>query len=378
MKSIFLISALSLLAVSAIGVGVGLQANNKAEEVRAEAATWAAGKTIYIRNSCNAYQSDARLFLNYQDGENGWHQEELLSTSTITTKGDETLLTYSLTYSCKHIQIHRTNSGGLDGEGHQDWHWSSSVDIQSDTHNLFVYDNCMNNDTGFGALSVGIVKVELTQPANGTVSVKNHNGEQSGEGYYYSDWELDFSASAEAPYYFNYWTYKSGELFLPFEGEDRSYNPNTMTNLEGLYHLSAMIGDSSADCNTFQNTFLHMNDSNYDAIDAGLCDKVPEGEEKDRYNLAKDAYNALHSASKAYFSSQAAYADARARLSAWATAHGESFTVTDGVGSFSAYVPSTTTIETQASDMTLIIVLASIVTVAAFGGYFLLRKRKED
>lgn len=371
MKGKNLFITLGLALGLGFGVAAGLSAGKEVKEVKAEAATWSAGKTIYIRNSADGFKSDARLFINYQDGDNGWHQEEFTEDDYVATKGNESLLKVTLSNSCKKLQIHRAKS-----DLSEDWQWSNSVDVQGDTRNLFVYDS-LDKDSGFGALTVGVCHVQLTQPANGTLSVKNHNGDQNGEGYYYSDWELDFSASTVSPYYFNYWTFKSGDSFLPFEGEDKSYNPNTMSNLEGEIHLSAVIGNSATDCDNFQNTFLHMNDSAYDTEDAGLCDKIPEGETKDRYNLAKDAYNALHSASKAYFSSEDAYVNARARLNAWAVAHGESFTINDGVGSLESRVmPSIFSSETN--NTIVIVVAISAIAVASLILFVSLKKKKHN
>ena len=374
LKKLFVTAALAL----GLGVGAvaGISAMKQAPvEANAEASSWAAGKKVYIRNSADGYQASARVYVNYQDTSNNWHQQRVLSTDTVSTKGSESLLEVELEYSCKLIQIHRTANKDLNSLGNDDhWQWTNQIGIETGTHNLFIWDN-LDANSGFGNASAGVAHVQLTQPANGTISVKDHNGSSNGEGYYYSDWTLDFTASAESPYYFDHWTYKSGENFLPFLGEDRSTNPNSMSNLEGEIHFSAVMGDSSADCNTFQNTYLHMNDEAYND-GSGLCDAIPDGESKDRYYLAKDAYNALHSASKSYFSNQAVYAAARARLSAWAIAHGETFEVSEGIGSFST-AAMVAPFATQTNESLVFAAIALVAALMVGGGFVLLRKKKQ-
>ena len=369
-KSILLGLGACALALGGVAALVGQKG---AAEAKADSATWAAGKIIYIRNKADGFQAGARAFLNYQiDNEEHYHQQEFGAGNIITAKNGESLYKVQLEYPCQKLQIHRTASNGT-----TDWQWTYKVDITDNMHNLFVWDS-LDNNTGFGPLSAGINQITLTQPAHGTISVKNANGEENGEGYYFSDWSLQFTASASAPYYFNQWTAKVGEVFVPFEGADRTVNPNTMTNLEGEFNFSADIGNSATDCNAFQTTFLHIGDAAYDSVNAGLCNTIPGGEAKDRYNLAKDAYAALHSASKAYFSTEAAYADARERLNAWAVAHGEAFTVTDGVGTLGAAKVSPIVKEESSDNAGLFIGTIAVASLIAFGGFALFAKKRKN
>jgi len=116
---------------------------------------------------------------------------------------------------------------------------------------------------------------------------------------------------------------------------------------------------------TFVNTELHMRDYK-DSL--GYC----KDSENHYYSTAKSKYNSLSAAQKEIFDG-ASYADARERLHAWAVANGEIF------DSSHSFIPSTNTIlpGMENSGAVIAIVVVSILSVSAIGGYFFIRKRKE-
>lgn len=94
-----------------------------------------------------------------------------------------------------------------------------------------------------------------------------------------------------------------------------------------------------------------------------------------RYAAAKAAYQAA--AFESYRADVCKVNLVVARMQEWAMAHGETFIVTDGVGSFSSFaIPS---FESKASDNTaLVTTIVALSTVAAAGAFFLLRKKNEE
>ena len=146
---------------------------------------------------------------------------------------------------------------------------------------------------------------------------------------------------------------------------------------------NSQIGKTS-DClglETFIDNYLHWTDYHNDHITGdttgdGSCTGYYYG---DNNNGAKAAFNALNANQRYLFSHNSAYAAEWARLSAWAAANGESLG-TDGddenvlkaashIGLFSI---------TNTSDSAMIIVIISLVGLTAIGGYFFIRKRKEQ
>ena len=92
------------------------------------------------------------------------------------------------------------------------------------------------------------------------------------------------------------------------------------------------------------------------------------------YQKAKSAYNSFSSAIKTKISQDDCYNIATSRLSAWATANGESFNPSNGT--FSSSLRTTPIIASETKNTIAIIVLISLISVTAIGGFFFIRKRK--
>lgn len=93
------------------------------------------------------------------------------------------------------------------------------------------------------------------------------------------------------------------------------------------------------------------------------------------YTAAKNAYEAASFAS--YRAELCTLDYVVRRLSAWASANGGSFGVSNSVGTFSANISPLTIVSNNSGSLIPIIVVLG-VTGLAVGGYFLLRKKKED
>ena len=116
--------------------------------------------------------------------------------------------------------------------------------------------------------------------------------------------------------------------------------------------------------------YMHMSHTTND----GSC--ISEG----WYSEAKIAYGKLHDDQKSLFNSESQFADAKARLIAWAAANGEVFdpaayTFTKNNG---AKVLLASVIGTQNTNTITVIVIISLVSVTAIGGYFFIKRRQEN
>ena len=126
---------------------------------------------------------------------------------------------------------------------------------------------------------------------------------------------------------------------------------------------------NSEDClglETFIDSYLHFEYTE----NLGYC----KDSEHHYYATAKTAFNALNSHQRKLFTENSAYSVERARLSAWATANGDTLNSSSVLTS----APKINPIITSSNPNTIVIVIvASLIAVTAIGGYFFLR-RKED
>ena len=134
------------------------------------------------------------------------------------------------------------------------------------------------------------------------------------------------------------------------------------------------IGKSS-DClgiEEFIDTYLHMSD--YTSSQGWCKDNDHNYYGKNTETGAKYHFNQLSLHQRTLLSSNSAYAAEWARLSAWAAANGESL---NAQTKFSvAFNPIMLT--TKNTSAVIIIVVISAISVAAIGGYFLFRKKKDN
>ena len=136
----------------------------------------------------------------------------------------------------------------------------------------------------------------------------------------------------------------------------------------GLYISSATPASDALSAATYAQKYLHMRD--YTNADGSCMDDS----ENHYYSTAKTEYGNLSAEEKVEF---AKLGEAVARLQAWARANGESFD--PSAKTFSKLRPiSILNYQPEVTNTTLIIIVASIVSGLAVGGYFFLRKRKED
>lgn len=151
-----------------------------------------------------------------------------------------------------------------------------------------------------------------------------------------------------------------------------NYAANSTTVTSGTAHpvLFKMNGSSvKTSVTSFANTSLKMNDPAYEGdISTANC--------ASNYAAMKEAYVNLSDAEKNVFQYSSDYANARARLNKWAAANHETFTYGEENPFAASRLP--TIIKKENTTLISIIVIISTISLVTLGGYFLLRKRKEE
>ena len=132
-----------------------------------------------------------------------------------------------------------------------------------------------------------------------------------------------------------------------------------------LFMVTGYDGGSSA-ASAFESNRMHMEDY---TSSQGWC---LDTDEHHYYSDAKEVWNAMSTTERGLVSSAA-----KDRLAAWATANGDSFDGGTGAIASSAVVNPLSAIA-NSNGATLIIIVASIVSLTAIGGYFLFKKKKQN
>ena len=118
---------------------------------------------------------------------------------------------------------------------------------------------------------------------------------------------------------------------------------------------------------TFISTYMHM-----DYVDnLGYCNDS----EHHYYSTAKTAFNILNSHQRSLFTGNSAYLTEWTRLSTWASKNGDSLNGSNQLAS-APNQQVLKAIQTNSAEL-VVIVVASIITISAVGGYFFIRRRKD-
>lgn len=126
--------------------------------------------------------------------------------------------------------------------------------------------------------------------------------------------------------------------------------------------------DDCVGLETFITNCMHMDDY---TENLGYCKDI----EHHYYSTAKTAFNNLNTHQRSLFTSNSAYANEWARLSNWASFNGDTLNGSNQL----SLAPKTTLINSVNSDgSVVIIVIISIMSLSALGGYIYLKRRKED
>ena len=128
---------------------------------------------------------------------------------------------------------------------------------------------------------------------------------------------------------------------------------------------------TSADCvglENFIDAYMHME---Y-VENLGYC----KDNDHHYYSSAKTAFNALNDHQRTLFTTNSAYLTEWTRLSTWASKNGESLNGSNQLAQ--APIQKVSDIVKSNATGTIIIVVSSLITITAVGGYFFIRKRKEN
>ena len=245
---------------------------------------------------------------------------------------------------------------------------NSSGSVQYITHDTGTYSNPYITDIGDGAEYTvrffgGRIALETSEGTYLASTVNKYVAfsETLNAGV---TWEFDGSsllAGSEIGYL--RLNYNSGSpRFTTYTGNASASIVNV-----NLYVSTDSVKTSALGADTFAYRYLHMRDY---TVGDGSC---MNNSTNHYYSTAKTAYASLTEQEKTAFAS---LTDAVARLSAWAEANGETFDPSAKVFSAAARIGSIANIA-ESTNTTVIIVIASLVTLTAVGGLFIIRKRKE-
>ena len=132
----------------------------------------------------------------------------------------------------------------------------------------------------------------------------------------------------------------------------------------------------SADClglEVYIDTYLHMSD--YTTSEGWCKDEEHNYYGKNTETGAKYHFNQLNAHQRSLLSSNSAYAAEWARLSAWAAANGESLN-SSSILAAARISPLINIV--GSTNAVAIIVIVSVISITCIGGYFFLRKRREQ
>lgn len=251
------------------------------------------------------------------------------------------------------------------------------------------FNDAKTSVTQSGASTAGAVVVTLLSDGNGKYALYDITNDKYIAGNSSSNYAPDYdslSSAGESAW----WTisFADGLMSMTLNNSTRvfgfnlgsprfstyaSYASNSTTVSSGTAHpvLFRMSGSSvKTSATSFANTSLKMNDSAYEGdIETENC--------ASNYVAMKTAYTALSDAVKNVFQYSSDYAAARARLNNWATANGETFTYGADTPFAQASAKVLPAIINESGTTVSIIVIISMVSLTAIGGYFFLKRRKE-
>ena len=396
MKSIFLISALSLLAVSAIGVGVGLKAENKADYQVAEA-TEEVPSTIYLKITGTKWQGWGDDLKVHMWGGSGaattWGVGEA---GTKVTVGSETYFKFTVSNRANVIFVN-SSKWGDDSKQNR----TQDQAIPTNGNDLFIINTNYDSDLQGGTWS------KMYAPSGSTIYLVDgyswhgnarayvwgttNNGAfpgqamtrveeigieaKVGESYFSGLHLYKYTTSIEARYViFSNATNeseKTGDLLLN-DGEIYFYgvSDNIKATVEALLLVKSSLGTqdvNSIDGKTYTNSVCGISLENATTI-CGKYDSAINSGNADVAKTARESTFNTYDPENSFNSNDDVTLErivAALKVLYPALAAPKSLTGTEGQN-------------IVVNNTTLIVIVALVATVTTFGGYFLLRKRKED
>lgn len=137
-------------------------------------------------------------------------------------------------------------------------------------------------------------------------------------------------------------------------------------NFDGTFFMSNCHADF-LDYDQALNNFVTQSLKMYSYTGSNQCG--------DYYGAAKTAYEALTADERALFGTHAAYGSARARLTAWAAANGETFDAS--AGTFTPHASGLGMMNIANNNYAVIIIVASVIATISLAGMFLIIRRRK-
>ena len=138
-----------------------------------------------------------------------------------------------------------------------------------------------------------------------------------------------------------------------------------------VYMMTSQDIGQSEDCvglETFINSYMHMDYTE----NLGYCSDSTHH----YYSTAKAAFNNLNDHQRSLFTTNSAYLVEWTRLSTWASKNGDTLNSSNQLGV--AAKPVNIIASSVNTNVVLFVVISSVISLSVIGGYFFLRKRREE
>lgn len=343
------------------------------------------GMTIsYMKN--NAFAFDGTCTATFANGYQKTVTPTSVSSPDMTTAGQKTItvsftyngntrtITYDITVNSNRVVIEETTTSGYSVIG--------TITYPSNTQTISV--NTLSISTS-GYTTVESNAIRLGSGSNtGTVTVTSTTSNITKVVVSAKTYGSDTGVALTVGGTSNTITSSYANYTKEYTTATNSCSIATTTNKKRAYIESITVYEtkettvqtdisSSEDCQgleTFIDTYMHMN---Y-VENLGYCKDA----EHHYYSNAKTAFNALNEHQRSLFTGNSAYASEFARLSAWATANGESLN-SSNLLSKSPTMSVLSILNNNNNQLAIILlVVVGTISLSAIGGYFYFHRKREN
>lgn len=334
--------------------------------------------TEYVKNG--SFSFDGTCTATFVNGYQKVVTPTSVSSPDMTTSGNKTV-TVSYTYNGKTVttdysitvSAYRIVMEASTAEGTITWPTSATANIAGSVSGLTA---SVSGKTQYESSSMRLG----TGSGGGTLSISSTDSISSVKitaKYYsssYSSSVLKVDGQSVTPLTSNYADYTVTLSSAKTSFTILTQNSSSRVNIQSVtvYHIGEEVDiGHSEDCvglETFINNYMHMDYTE----NLGYCSDSTHH----YYATAKAAFNNLNEHQRKLFTTNSAYLVEWTRLSTWASKNGDILNASNILGAATRPIGITTT--KLNSSIIVVVVIGTIISVTVIGGYFFLRKRKED
>ena len=334
--------------------------------------------TEYVKNG--SFSFDGTCTATFANGYQKVVTPTSVSSPDMTTGGNKTV-TVSYTYNGKTVtadysitvNAYRVVMEASTAEGTITWPTSATANIAGSVSGLAA---SVSGKTQYESSSMRLG----TGTGGGTLSISSTDSISSVKitaKYYsssYSSSVLKVDGQSVTPLTSNYAVYTVTLSSAKTSFTILTQNSSSRVNIQSVtvYHVGEEVDiGQSEDCvglETFINNYMHMDYTE----NLGYCSDSTHH----YYSTAKAAFNNLNDHQRKLFTTNSAYLLEWTRLSTWASKNGDTLNSSNQLGV--AAKPVNIITSSVNSNVVLFVVISSVISFSVIGGYFFLRKRREE